>query len=43
MLPVAVVVLRAPSNKIEDLRRLLSHLLATLAVIKLGELCVVGG
>jgi hypothetical protein len=42
-LPVAVVVLRAPSNKIEDLRPLLPILLATLAVIKPGELRVVGG
>ena len=42
-LPVAVVVLRAPSNKIEDLRPLLPHLLATLAVLKPGELRVVGG
>jgi predicted nuclease of predicted toxin-antitoxin system len=42
-LPVAVVVLRAPSNKIEDLRPLLPRLLATLAVLKPGELRVVGG
>jgi hypothetical protein len=41
-LPVAVVVLRAPSNKIEDLRPLLPQLLSTLAVIKRGELVVVG-
>jgi len=41
-LPVAVVVLRAPSNKIEDLRPLLPRLLATLAVLKPGELLVVG-
>ena len=43
MLPVAVVVLRAPSNKIEDIRPLLPGLLAALAVIKPGELRVVGG
>ena len=42
-LPVAVVVLRAPSNKIEDLRPLLPALLAALAVLKPGELRVVGG
>jgi predicted nuclease of predicted toxin-antitoxin system len=42
-LPVAVVVLRAPSNKIEDLRPLLPRLLATLAVLKPGQLLVVGG
>ena len=42
-LPVAVVVLRAPSNKMEDLRPLLPRLLATLAVVKLGELRVVSG
>jgi hypothetical protein len=42
-LPVAVVVLRAPSNKIEDLRPLLPALLATLTVLKPGELRVVGG
>ena len=42
-LPVEVVVLRAPSNKMEDLRPLLPGLLATLAVLKLGELRVVGG
>jgi hypothetical protein len=41
-LPVAVVVLRAPSNKIEDLRPLLPRLLATLAVLKPGQLLVVG-
>ena len=41
-LPVAVVVLRAPSNKIEDLRPLLPRLLATLAVLKPRELRVVG-
>ena len=43
ILPVAVVVLRAPSNKIEDLRPLLPGLLATLASLKPGELRVVGG
>jgi predicted nuclease of predicted toxin-antitoxin system len=42
-LPVAVVVLRAPSNKIEDLRPLLPRLLATMAALKPGELRVVGG
>ena len=42
-LPVAVVVLRAPSNKIEDLRPLLPRLLATLDVLKPCELRVVGG
>ena len=41
-LPVAVVVLRAPSNKIEDLRPLLPRLLATLAVLEPGQLLVVG-
>ena len=41
--PVAVVVLRAPSNKMEDLRPLLPRLLATLAVLKPGELSIVGG
>lgn len=42
-LPVAVVVLRAPSNKIEDLRPLLPGLLATLTSLKPCELRVVGG
>ena len=42
-LPVALVVLRAPSNKIEDLRPLLPSLLAVLADIKRGELRIVGG
>jgi hypothetical protein len=42
-LPVAVVVLRAPSNKIEDIRSLLPSLLATLAILKPGELRVVSG
>jgi hypothetical protein len=42
-LPVAVVVLRAPSNKIEDLRPLLPALLSTLAILKPGELRIVGG
>jgi predicted nuclease of predicted toxin-antitoxin system len=42
-LPVAVVVLRAPSNKIEDLRPLLPGLLAALASLKPCELRVVGG
>jgi hypothetical protein len=42
-LPVAVVVLRARSNKIEDLRPLLPRLLAALAGIKPCELRVVGG
>ena len=41
-LPVAVVVLRAPSNKIEDLRPLLPALFLTLNGIKLGELRIVG-
>ena len=41
-LSVAVVVLRAPSNKIDDLRPLLPRLLATLAAIKPGELRIVG-
>jgi predicted nuclease of predicted toxin-antitoxin system len=40
-LPVAVVVLRAPSNKIEDLRPLLPSLLLTLADIKPGEVRLV--
>lgn len=40
-LPVAVVVLRARSHKIEDLRPLLPLLLDALAVIKPGELRVV--
>ncbi len=42
-LPVAVVVLRTPSNKIEDLRPLLPSLLATLASLKPCELRVIGG
>jgi len=42
-LPVAVVVLRSPSNRIEDLRPLLPGLLAALAGLKPGELRVVGG
>ena len=42
-LPVAVVVLRAPSNKIEDLRPLLPRLLAILAVLKPGDLRVLDG
>jgi predicted nuclease of predicted toxin-antitoxin system len=42
-LPVAVVVLRAASNKIEDLRPLLPGLLATLAAVKTGELRIVAG
>jgi hypothetical protein len=42
-LAVAVVVLRAPSNKIEDIRPLLPSLLATLGVLKPGELRVIGG
>lgn len=42
ILPVAVVILRAASNKIEDLRPLLPQLLSTLAVIKRGELVVIG-
>ena len=42
-LPVAVIVLRAPSNKIEDIRPLLPNLLSTLAILKPGELRVVGG
>ena len=42
-LPLAVVVLRAPSNKIEDLRPLLPLLLATLAFLKPGEVRIVGG
>jgi hypothetical protein len=42
-LPVAVVVLRAPSNKIEDLRPLLPSLLAILAVLKPGDLRVLDG
>jgi hypothetical protein len=43
ILPVAVVVLRAPSNKIEDIRPLLAGLLATRASLKPCELRVVGG
>jgi hypothetical protein len=42
-LPVAVVVLRAPSNKIEDIRPLLPRLLATLANLRPGELRFVAG
>jgi hypothetical protein len=42
-LPVAVVVLKAASNKIENLRPLLPELLAALAVLKPGELRKVGG
>ena len=42
-LPVAVVVLRAPSNKMEDLRPLLPSLLAALAALKPCELRVVVG
>lgn len=42
-LPVAVVVLCAPSNKIEDIRPLLPSLLATLDSLKPCELRVVGG
>ena len=41
-LPVAVIVLHAPSNKIEDLRPLLPRLLLALATIKPGELIVIG-
>jgi len=41
-LPIAVVVLRAASNKIEDLRPLLPALLLTLADIKPCELRIVG-
>ena len=42
-LPVAVIVLHAPSNKIEDLRPLLPRLLAALASIKSGQLIAIGG
>jgi hypothetical protein len=42
-LPVAVVVLQVPSNKIEDIRPRLPGLLATLAILEPGELRVVGG
>jgi predicted nuclease of predicted toxin-antitoxin system len=42
-LPVAVVVLRAQSNKIEDIRPLLPGLLAALAILKPGDLRVLGG
>jgi hypothetical protein len=42
ILPVAVIVLRASSNKIEDLRPLLPGLLLTLADIKPGEVRIVG-
>src|SRR5271166_836418 len=38
VLPVAVVVLRTPSNKIEDLRPLLPRLLSALAAVKPGKL-----
>jgi hypothetical protein len=41
-LPVAVVVLHAPSNKIEDLRPLLPALLLTLDHIRPCELRIVG-
>ena len=42
-LPVAVVMLRAPSNKMEDLRPLLPGLLLSLVDIKPRELRIVGG
>jgi hypothetical protein len=41
-LPMAVIVLRAPTSKIEDLRPLMPNLLAALAVIKRGELLILG-
>ena len=41
-LPVAVIVLRAPSNKIEDLRPLLPRLLSAMAAVKPGEFITVG-
>lgn len=41
-LPVAVIVLRASSNKIEALRPLFPHLLPALDTIKTGELRVLG-
>ena len=42
-LSYAIVVLRVPSNKIEDIRPLLPRLISTLAVIRPGELVVLGG
>ena len=41
-LPVAIIVLRASSNRIEDIRPLLPTLLATLGIIRKGELKIVG-
>ncbi len=41
-LAFAIVVLRAPSNKIEDIRPLLPRLISTLAVIRPGQLVVLG-
>jgi hypothetical protein len=41
-LPVALIVLRAPSNKIEDLRPLMPELLSVLAGITRGELVILG-
>ncbi len=41
-LPVAVIVLHAPSNKIEDLRPLLPRLLLALTAINPGELISIG-
>ena len=40
-LPVAVVILHAPSNKMEDLRPLLPRLLSALATIKPGQLVAI--
>ena len=41
-LPIAVVVVRAPSNSIEALRPLMPEVRAALEVIKRGQLKVVG-
>ncbi len=39
---IAVIVLRAPSNRVTDLRRLIPQLLAALPVAKLGEVTWIG-
>ena len=39
---IAVIVLRAPSNRVTDLRRLIPQLLAALPVAKRGEVTWVG-
>jgi hypothetical protein len=40
---VAVIVLRAPSNRVADLRSLIPQLLAALPVAKRGEVTWIGG